>query len=187
LKKVVTIKEQLENEVQASDETLKVNKVSNEDIAKIKQKTIPDRRSLLSMAMKRAGVPSVYHTIDIDDISFISQKDLDEASCTNCQMCYRICPTGALSSDYKNSIINFNPLACVQCHSCHDVCEPNSLTKRKTFALSSFFEPKIETLVRFDIKRCNECGIPFAYRGGEVLCKRCRIEEEEARELWRVK
>jgi len=186
LKKVVTIKEQLINKVDASDDTLKVNKVTNDDIAKIKQKTIPDRRSLLLMAMKRAEIPEVFHTLDIKDISFISQKDLDEASCTNCQMCYRICPTGALSSDSKNSIINFNPLACVQCHSCHDVCEPNSLTLRKTFASSSFFEPKIETLVRFDIKRCDECGMPFAYRGGEVLCKRCRIEEEEARDLWRL-
>jgi len=187
LKKALTIKEQLKNEVESSIETLKVNKVTSDDIAKIKQKTIPDRRSLLLMAMKRAKVPNQYHTLDIDDISFISQKDLDEASCTNCQMCYRICPTGALSSDSKNSIINFNPLACVQCHSCHDVCEPNSLTKRATFAISSFFEPKIETLVRFDIKRCDECGMPFAYRGGEVLCKRCRIEEEEAIELWRIK
>jgi ferredoxin len=187
VKTTLSIKQQLENEVDSSDDNVKTHTVSAKDIMKIKEKNIPDRRSLLRMAMKRARVPEVYHTIDIEDISFISQKDLDETTCTNCQMCYRICPTGALSSDVRGSVINFNPLACVQCHSCHDVCEPDALTLRKTFSLASFFEPKIETLVRFDIKRCDECGNFFAYRGGEKICERCRIEEEEAKELWGIK
>ena len=187
LKKAVSIKQQFENEVASTDTTLKTHEVTSADIVKIKQKNLPDRRSLLLMAMKRAEVPETFHTISIEDISFISQKDLDESSCTNCQMCYRICPTGALSSDGRGSVINFNPLACVQCHSCHDVCEPDSLTLRKTFALSNFFEPKVETLVRFDIKRCDECGNYFAYQGGEMLCRRCQIEEDEARELWGIK
>jgi len=187
VKTALSIKQQLQNEVESSDENVKTHTVTVQDIMKIKEKNIPDRRSLLMMAMKRASVPEVFHTIDIEDISFISQKDLDETTCTNCQMCYRICPTGALSSDARGSMINFNPLACVQCHSCHDVCEPDSLTLRNTFSLSSFFEPKIETLVRFDIKRCDECGNFFSYRGGEVVCDRCRIEEEEAKELWGIK
>jgi len=187
VKTAISIKQQLQNEVDSSDENVKTHTVTAQDIMKIKEKNIPDRRSLLLMAMKRARVPEVFHTIDIEDISFISQKDLDENTCTNCQMCYRICPTGALSSDSRGSVINFNPLACVQCHSCHDVCEPDSLTLRKTFSLASFFESKIETLVRFDIKRCDECGNFFAYQGGEKICNRCRIEEEEAKELWGIK
>ncbi len=187
VKTAISIKQQLQNEVDASDKNVKTHKVTAQDIMKIKEKNIPQRRSLLLMAMKRAKVPEVFHTIDIEDISFISQKDLDETTCTNCQMCYRICPTGALSSDHRGSKINFNPLSCVQCHSCHDVCEPNSLTLRNTFSLASFFEPKIETLVHFDIKRCDECGNFFAYKGGEKLCNRCRIEEEEAKELWGIK
>ncbi len=186
-KKVVSIKQEFENKVASSDKTLKIHKVTGADIAKIKQKNIPDRRSLLMMAMKRVGVLDIFHTIDIADISFISQKDLDEESCTNCQMCYRICPTGALFSDAKGSVINFNPLSCVQCHSCHDVCEPDSLRLRETFSLASFFDPKIETLVRFTIKRCEECGNPFSYHSGEILCRRCLIEEDEARELWGIK
>lgn len=187
VKTAINIKQQFQNEVDSSDENVKTHTATAQDIMKIKEKNIPERRSLLLMAMKRASVPDVFHTIDIEDISFISQKDLDETTCTNCQMCYRICPTGALSSDYRGSMINFNPIACVQCHSCHDVCEPDALTLRKTFSLSSFFEPKIETLVRFDIKRCEECGNFFAYQGGEKICNRCRIEEEEAKELWGIK
>ena len=187
VKKALSIKKQFENEVEAGDESEKIHQVSSHDIAKIKQKRLPDRRSLLLMAMKRAKVPSRFHTLDIADISFISQKDLDESTCTNCQMCYRICPTGALSSDTRGSVINFNALSCVQCHSCHDVCEPKSLTLRPTFSLAQLFEPKVETLVRFSIKRCDECGNFFAYQGGEVLCNRCKIEEEEALELWGIK
>jgi len=187
VKSAINIKEQLQNELDSSDNSIKTHEVTAKDIMKIKEKHIPQRRSLLLMAMKRAGVPEVFHTIDTQDISFISQKDLDEGLCTNCQMCYRICPTGALSSDNRGSVINFNPLSCVQCHSCHDVCEPDALTLRDTFSLASFFEPKVESLVRFDIKRCDECGNFFAYQGGEMLCNRCRVEEEEARELWGIK
>ena len=186
LKKAVKIKKEFEAEVEAGDNTEKTHTASNEDIAKIKQKQIPQKRSLLLMAMKKAKVPEVFHKISIDDISFTSQKKLDETTCTACQMCYRICPTGALFSDNKGSFINFNPLACVKCHSCHDVCEPNSLTLRKTFNLGNFFDPKIETLARFDIRRCDECGNFFTYTGGENLCNRCKIEEEEALSLWGI-
>lgn len=186
LKHALSIKQQFENRVASSDEDVKTHAVTVLDIKKIKEKNLPDRRSLLLMAFKRAKVPEVFHTLSVDDISFISQKDLNEDTCTNCQMCYRICPTGALSSDAKASVINFNPLACVQCQSCHDVCEPDALTLRKTFSLSSFFEPKVETLVRFTIKRCDECGNFFAYKGGEVICPRCKIEEEEAKSLWGI-
>ncbi|WP_457746038.1 4Fe-4S dicluster domain-containing protein [Sulfurimonas sp.] len=186
VKSALSIKQQIANEVEASDESVKRHSVTAKDIVKIKEKNLPDRRSLLLMAMKRAKVPEVFHTISIEDISFISQKDLDETTCTNCQMCYRICPTGALSSDARSAFINFNPLACVQCHSCHDVCEPNSLTLRPTFSLANFFEPKIETLVRFNMQRCDECGNFFSYKGGEKICDRCRIEEEEAKELWGI-
>ena len=187
VKKAITLRQQLENEVAASAEEAQVHRVTADAIAKIKQKNIPDRRNLLLMALKRAQVPSKFHRIPIEDISFTSQKELDESTCTNCQMCYRICPTGALSSDVKGSLINFNPLACVQCHSCHDVCEPKSLTLRKTFDLGSFFEPKIETLVRWSMKRCDECGNWFASQEGESVCRRCKIEEEEAMQLWGIK
>lgn len=186
LKHLVGVKSKFESEVESSDANVKQHTVSAEDIQKIREKKAPDRRSLLSMAMKRAKVPESFHVLDIEDISFISQKELDPATCTSCQMCYRICPTGALSSDTRGTFINFNALACVQCHSCHDVCEPNSLTLKKTFNLEQLFNPSNEMLVKFDIRKCDECNTPFAYKGGEVICARCRIEEEEAKELWGI-
>jgi len=187
LKEAAKAKHKFDNSVEALDEELKEHTPSVEDIQSIRNKVVPDRRKLLKMAMKRAGVPENFHIIEAEDISFISQKVLDEESCTNCQMCYRICPTGALSSDKYGGFIAFDAFSCIKCTSCHDVCEPNSLTIKPTFNLKELFEPKQEILVKFSVKRCDECGMPFVYRSGEVMCTRCRIEEEEANTLWGIK
>ena len=187
LSEAAKAKHKLENSVESLDEAIKEHKASLEDIQAIRNKEVPDRRKLLKMAMKRAGIPETFHVIESEDISFISQKVLDEASCTNCQMCYRICPTGALSSDKHGGFIAFDAFSCIKCESCHDVCEPDSLTIKPTFNLKELFEPKQEKLVAFSVKRCDECGMPFVYRGGAMMCNRCRIEEEEANELWGIK
>jgi len=187
VKEAINAKQKFDNSIEALDEELREHMPTPEDIQNIRNKVVPDRRKLLKMAMKRAGIPSEFHIIESEDISFISQKVLDEASCTNCQMCYRICPTGALSSDKYGGFIAFDAFACVKCASCHDVCEPNSLTLQATFDLKQLFEPKQEKLVEFSVKRCDECGMPFVYRGGEMMCTRCRIEEEEAHEIWGIK
>jgi len=168
-----------------SDEELR-HEVFTEDIAKLKQKEIPDKRKIFFTALKRAPKPSQYHIVDANELSFTSMKKLDEETCTACQMCYRICPTAALTSDMKNSRIDFDPFLCVKCHLCHDVCEPDSLSLGETFDLKQLFEPEVKTLVKFTIRRCHECDNYFTYRGGEVVCHRCQLEEEEAKELWGI-
>ncbi|HIP51119.1 MAG TPA: ferredoxin, partial [Campylobacterales bacterium] len=152
------------------------------DIAKIKNKVIPDKRKLLFSVLKRVEKQEAYEIIPTEEINFTSQKFVDD-SCTNCQICYRICPTGALSSNMKFSLINFDSMLCVKCHLCHDVCEPNAIQLQPGFEIKEFFEPTQRTLATFDIQRCNECGNYFTYTGGEKECFRCKIEEEEAREL----
>jgi len=188
IKAAIKAKQKFENEVEATLEELKSHVVSYEDIQKIRnEKGVPDKRKLLLMALQKTTPPLVFHTLAIEDVSFISQKLLDESTCTNCQMCYRICPTGALSSNKNNSSIFFDPTSCIKCNSCHDVCEPKSLTLRSVFDLEVLYNPKRQTLASFTMKRCDECGMPFVYRGGEVMCSRCSIEEEEAMNLWGIK
>ncbi len=148
-------------------------------ISKLKDKTIPDKRKILFTTLKRALVPEAYEVLAEEDVSFVSQKFIDD-SCTNCQICYRVCPTGALSSNGKFSVINFDAMLCVKCHLCHDVCEPNSIQLQSGFEIKEFFEPAQRTLASFTIKRCNECGNNFTYTGGEQACPRCMAEEEEA-------
>jgi len=180
LKGAVKSKQEFDNAVEADD--LKEFALDEEVIEKIKDKTIPDKRKLLFSLLKREEKKESYEMLAEGDISFTSQKFVDE-SCTNCQVCYRICPTGALSSDTKFSVINFDAMMCVKCHLCHDVCEPNAIQLQAGFEIKEFFEPTQRTLARFDIKRCHSCGNYFTYTGGEQECFRCKIEEEEAMEL----
>ena len=148
-------------------------------IAKIKEKHLPDKRKILFTTLKQAGIPENFEILAEEDIGFTSQKFVDDR-CTNCQICYRICPTGALSSDGKFSLINFDAMLCVKCRLCHDVCEPDAIQLQPSFEIKEFFKPTQRTLARFDIRRCEECGNNFTYQGGEQECPRCKVEEEEA-------
>ncbi len=161
------------------EDELKLFNIDNNIINKIKDKNIPNKRKIFLTTLKQVTKPDKYEVLPEEDVSFVSQKFVDE-SCTNCQICYRICPTGALSSDGKFSVINFNSMLCVKCHLCHDVCEPDSIKLQSGFEIKEFFEPTQRTLASFNIKRCNECGGHFTYQGGEQMCLRCKVEEDEA-------
>lgn len=180
LKGAIKSKQEFDEAVDADE--LKEFGIDLVDISKIKNKKIPDKRKLLFSVLKRMDKPQQYEIIPIEEIGFSSQKFVDD-TCTNCQICYRICPTGALSSDSKFSLINFDSMLCVKCHLCHDVCEPNAIQLQPGYEVKELFEPRQRTLATFDIQRCNECGNYFTYTGGEKACFRCKIEEEEAREL----
>ena len=177
LKGVVKHKMTFDEAVEADE--LNAFKLDSITIAKIKEKHLPDKRKILFTTLKHAGLPDAFEVLAEEDISFTSQKFVDE-SCTNCQICYRICPTGALSSDNKFSLIHFDAMLCVKCRLCHDVCEPNAIQLQPGFEIKEFFEPTQRTLATFNIKRCNECGNNFTYKGGEQACPRCLLEEEEA-------
>jgi energy-converting hydrogenase A subunit P len=154
-------------------------------IAKIRDKHLPDKRKILFTTLKHAGIPEAFEVLPEEEVSFVSQKYVDDA-CMNCQICYRICPTGALSTDKKFSMVNFDAMLCVKCHLCHDVCEPHAIHLQPGFEIKELFEPTQRTLAKFDIKRCNECGNPFTYTGGEQICPRCALEEEEAITLHQI-
>ena len=177
VKGVVKHKKTFDDAVEAED--MQVFKIDASVIAKMKDKNIPDKRKILFTTLKRANVPDIFEVLPEEEVSFVSQKFIDE-SCTNCQICYRICPTGALSSNGKFSLINFDAMLCLKCHLCHDACEPDSIHLQSGFEIKEFFEPVQRTLATFNIKRCNECGNSFTYTGGEQACPRCRSEEEEA-------
>ncbi len=177
LKGVVKHKKTFDDAVDA--EEMQHFKIDASVVAKIKGKKLPNKRKILFTALKRAGVPDVYEVLPEAEVGFTSQKFIDE-SCTNCQICYRICPTGALSSNAKFSLIHFDAMLCVKCRLCHDVCEPNAIQLQSGFEIKEFFEPTQRTLATFNIKRCNECGNSFTYTSGEQTCPRCLAEEEEA-------
>ncbi|MBA3025782.1 MAG: 4Fe-4S ferredoxin [Sulfurimonas sp.] len=186
LKSVAKVKKSFEDEVKKASDELIEHTLQKADIALLKQKRIPQKRKIFFTAIKRVQTPSQFHIVDASEVSFTSQKIMNEAACTACQMCYRVCPTGALTSDIKNSKIDFDPFLCIKCHICHDVCEPNAITLSGSYNVKEFFEPSVVNLISFKVRRCDECNVIFSTNTGERLCYRCKCEEEEARELWGI-
>ncbi|MBW6488148.1 4Fe-4S binding protein [Sulfurimonas sp.] len=187
LKNAVKTKIEFEKEIQKATDELVAHTLQKSDIALLRQKRITERRKLFFTALKRVKKPSVYHVIEADELTFTSMKLLDADKCTACQMCYRVCPTGALSSDVKNSKIEFDPFLCIKCSICHDVCEPEAITLSPTYRVKELFEPEVQNLITFKVRRCNECSVIFSTNSNEKLCYRCKAEEEEARELWGIR
>jgi len=183
---VAKTKHAFEVEVKKATDELVEHTLQKEDIALLKKKRVVEKRKLFFTAIKRVEKPSQFHVIDANEVSFTSQKLLDEDSCTACQMCYRICPSGALTSDIKNSKIDFDPFLCIKCNICHDVCEPKAITLSSAYNVKEFFEPEVQRLISFKVQRCDECNIVFSTNANEKLCYRCKAEDEEARELWGI-
>lgn len=187
IKGVAKAKHSFEKEIQSATDELVEHTLEKTDIALLRRKTIPAKRKLFYTAIKRVQKPSTFHIVDATEVSFTSSKLLDEDKCTACQMCYRICPTGALTSDVKNSKIDFDPFLCIKCSSCHDVCEPDALEVSPSYNVKEFFDPTVVNLIEFKVKRCNECNVIFSTNDSSAeLCYRCKAEDDEARELWGI-
>ncbi len=184
LKNAAQARAQFERNVEIATDEYIQSALSTEQIATMREKTLSDKRKILFTALKRLEKPLQYHVVEA--LSFTSQKLLEQATCTACQICYRICPTGALSSDARNSKIDFDPFMCVKCGLCHDVCESDALRLSPSYNIKELFEPSLQRLVNFSVKTCNECATPFVSLHGETLCMRCAHEEDAAHELWGI-
>lgn len=148
----------------------------------LKNKIIPPRRAYFYTYLK-ACPPSPHMTLlPVETTSTFSYKSIDATQCTNCGICHRLCPTGALSTGKWGAEIFFNPLACVKCSLCHDACETQCL---HLAPLDPGFlgAPHHHLLVRHTVRRCTECGVIFKFTGGDPLCPRCTSLDDEAREL----
>ncbi|MDD5716178.1 MAG: 4Fe-4S binding protein [Sulfuricurvum sp.] len=186
LSRIGKIRGDFEKEVQKSTDMFVETLIDSSHTKEIRTKKITDRRKLFFTSLKRLEKPSRYHIVDSGKIDFTSQKIMDEGKCTACEMCYRVCPTGALTSDLRNSKIDFDPFLCVKCHLCHDVCESDAITLSSSYNLKEWYEPKVQNLITFSVRRCDECDGLFSSVAGERICRRCRLEDEEARELWGI-
>lgn len=184
IKKIGAYKANFEREIHLSTDEFISHTLDSSHTQELRTKKITDRRKLFFTALKRLEKPAFYHVIEGERISFTSQKLLDESKCSACQMCYRVCPTGALTSDIRNSKIDFDPFLCVKCHLCHDVCESDAITLSTSYNLKEWYEPKIQNLITYRMQRCHECDAMFSSVDREKICRRCRLEEEEALELW---
>lgn len=176
LKGAIESKSKFEDELKAQSSDKFELGIDSADIAKKRERQIPNKRKILYTSLKSLKVPQEFEYIQ--SLSFLSKKSID-LSCNNCSICYRICPSEALSSNSKNSKILFDSMLCLRCKLCEDVCDLNSIESIPIYT-KEFFEQNLELLAQFRARKCNECGNSFTYTSGEVICPRCKIEEEEA-------
>lgn len=186
LRGIAKAKADFEKEVLSTTDAFVDTFIESSHTQELRAKKITDRRKLFFTVLKRLERPSVYHVVEGSMIPFTSQKLMDESKCTACQMCYRVCPTAALTSDMRNAKIDFDPFLCIKCHLCHDVCESDAIELSPSYSLKEWFEPTVQNLITFLVRRCDECDALFSSVGGEKICRRCQLEEEEAKELWGI-
>ncbi len=147
-----------------------------------REKIPPKRRRLFLAVLKQLGIEGSSKLLESKYLGFFSDKSIDD-SCDNCSVCYRVCPTDALSFGSTGEIL-FDAAFCVRCALCHDVCEKESVKMEEFFDFESVTAKEPKVLKRFKMAICDECSNPFASISGERVCRRCRIEEEEAKTLW---
>ena len=184
VREIGKIRYDFEKEIQSTTDEFVKYTIDNSHTADLRAKKITDRRKLFFTTLKKSDVPAIFHVVDASKVTFTSQKLMDESLCSACEMCYRICPTGALTSDMRNSKIDFDPFLCIKCHLCHDVCESDAITLSSSYNLKEWYTPTVQNLIIYSVRRCDECDSLFSSSLGEKVCRRCRLEEEEARELW---
>jgi len=123
--------------------------------------------------------------MEIDKISFTSDKWIDNSKCTNCSVCYNICPTGALKAGNERLKILFEPKLCIKCKVCHEVCPEDCLHLKDRLNLNTFLN-EVKVLAEHLMIPCEECMVPFSYKGDTTVCPRCRELEQEIKDLLKM-
>ena len=151
----------------------------------VEEKVIPEKRKVFVKALKNSGIDLSNKYLEVDKISFTSEKWIDNKKCTNCYVCYHMCPTGALKEGNQKLSILFEPSLCVKCRICHEMCPEDCLHLADKLNLNTFAN-EIEVLAEHVMIPCEECMMPFSYKGDSTVCPRCRKLEDEIKDLLRI-
>ncbi|SNZ08977.1 4Fe-4S binding domain-containing protein [Persephonella hydrogeniphila] len=151
----------------------------------VEEKVGIPKRKILIEALKNQNTDYSDVKLEVDKISFTSDKWIDNTKCTNCSVCYNVCPTGALKAGAERLKILFEPKLCIKCKVCHDVCPEDCLHLKDTLNVNTFLN-ETEVLAEHVIIPCEECLVPFSYKGDTTLCPRCRELEDEIRDLLKI-
>ncbi|PMP77207.1 MAG: 4Fe-4S ferredoxin [Sulfurihydrogenibium sp.] len=150
----------------------------------VSEKVYPTKREILINALSKTDYEDKYFLVD--KIDFSSDKWIDNYKCTNCSVCYNVCPTGALTpSDSKLKVL-FSPSLCIKCRICHDVCPEKCIHLEEKLYISDFVSKKHKVLAEHVMIPCSECLVPFSYKGDTTVCPRCRQLEDELRDLLKI-
>lgn len=99
-------------------------------------------------------------------------------NCTNCGVCAKICPQGALQQVQKDERIRliYEPLKCVQCSRCVNICRTDALKFDEIEFSSKFLNGKI-LLIDSVAKYCLKCGKQIFHNIEPSLCMACAVKD----------
>ncbi len=145
---------------------------------------VPLKLTLLKNSLKLASKELPNKEVGTE-YSFLANKSIDE-HCTNCGDCVQFCPTSALFASSDGAAIWFVAGKCIDCAICNDICKPKAISDRATIDLVAFAFDRGEELIHHQIEICKECKTPFAYKGGEMLCDRCKSFVNEFADIFKL-
>jgi ferredoxin len=148
----------------------------------VQEKVLPERRKILLETLKEKEIDYSDKEVLVDKISFTSDKWIDNYKCTNCSVCYNVCPTSALKPGEDRLKILFEPALCIKCKICHEICPEDCLHLTEKLNIKTFLE-EVKILAEHVMIACEECLVPFSYKGDSTICPRCRQLEDEIRDL----
>jgi ferredoxin len=92
------------------------------------------------------------------------------ATCTACQVCATVCPTGALAltADGETFALQYAPLACTECGLCTPLCAPQAL---EAAGRIRYDDAHPVVLHAGHLRLCRRCRAAFA--GAGDLCPTC--------------
>ncbi len=160
------------------EEEERIKNIVTEKVDIKRRKTLLENLNSLNAELSQINV-------DVDKVSFTSDKWIDSYRCTNCSVCYNVCPTGALKAGKEKLKILFEPKLCIKCRVCHEVCPENCLHLKDTLNLDTFMK-ETKVLAEHLMIPCEECMVPFSFKGDTTLCPRCRELDQEIRDLLKI-
>lgn len=92
-------------------------------------------------------------------------------TCTGCNICVLLCPSGCLTSREKDGHFNLlaDPLRCVDCKRCVEACPEQSLVMRKISGIPQILADDVQILLTEAKKTIEEDATAFGARTREIF------------------
>lgn len=135
---------------------------------------LPSRRELLqALLVNGAGE---HATLPAHPALPAGEPVIDPATCTACESCGRVCPTGALVAGETASawVLRLNPPRCVGCGVCVEACHRGALSLAETITATA----SVRDLHVVPRRRCERCGRLYVTSAPGEGCPVCSDDND---------
>lgn len=143
------------------------------------KKSAPRERRRLVRALRMLSMPAPYQNAALDDDEFTSLSA--SQACTACELCARVCPTGALEMHGTGATfaLRFSAADCTNCGLCLDTCGAGALCRAGAPKLADIVRGERVTLRSGPLQRCAKCHTAFSGNRGDGLCPLCAARRQQ--------